>query len=68
MALPLHPQLGALAHLVERNTGSVEVSGSSPLCSTTQEKTVFHGTVFLFVLFTLVLFIEKPNNVKIFAY
>lgn len=25
---------GALAHLVERNTGSVEVSGSSPLCST----------------------------------
>ena len=35
MALPLHPQFGALAHLVERNTGSVEVSGSSPLCSTT---------------------------------
>ena len=28
------PQFGALAHLVERNTGSVEVSGSSPLCST----------------------------------
>ena len=28
---------GALAHLVERNTGSVEVSGSSPLCSTRQE-------------------------------
>lgn len=25
---------GVLAHLVERNTGSVEVSGSSPLCST----------------------------------
>ena len=35
MALLLHPQIGALAHLVERNTGSVEVSGSSPLCSTT---------------------------------
>ena len=34
MALPLQPQIGALAHLVERNTGSVEVSGSSPLCST----------------------------------
>lgn len=34
MVLPLHPQIGALAHLVERNTGSVEVSGSSPLCST----------------------------------
>ena len=32
MVLPLHPQIGALAHLVERNTGSVEVSGSSPLC------------------------------------
>lgn len=29
---------GALAHLVERNTGSVEVSGSSPLCSTTTSK------------------------------
>ena len=25
---------GVLAHLVERNTGSVEVSGSSPLCAT----------------------------------
>lgn len=25
---------GVLAHLVERNTGSVEVSGSSPLYST----------------------------------
>ena len=36
MALPLQPQNGALAHLVERNTGSVEVSGSSPLCSTTR--------------------------------
>lgn len=36
MVLPLHPQIGALAHLVERNTGSVEVSGSSPLCSTTR--------------------------------
>lgn len=28
------PEKGVLAHLVERNTGSVEVSGSSPLCST----------------------------------
>ena len=27
-------QFGVLAHLVERNTGSVEVSGSSPLYST----------------------------------
>ncbi len=34
MVLPLQSQFGALAHLVERNTGSVEVSGSSPLCST----------------------------------
>lgn len=30
------PEKGVLAHLVERNTGSVEVSGSSPLCSTTE--------------------------------
>ena len=29
-------QIGVLAHLVERNTGSVEVSGSSPLYSTPQ--------------------------------
>lgn len=28
---------GVLAHLVERNTGSVEVSGSSPLYSTPQD-------------------------------
>ena len=27
---------GALAHLVERNTGSVEVSSSSLLCSTSR--------------------------------
>lgn len=32
--LNLHRRKGVLAHLVERNTGSVEVSGSSPLCST----------------------------------
>ena len=35
------PQLrkqGVLAHLVERDTGSVEVSGSSPLYSTNEEK------------------------------
>ena len=31
---------GALAHLVERNTGSVEVSGSSPLCSTVADSQV----------------------------
>ena len=48
MALPLHPQFGALAHLVERNTGSVEVSGSSPLCSTTREVTVLYRMVSLF--------------------
>ena len=29
---------GVLAHLVERNTGSVEVSGSSPLYSTTKKR------------------------------
>lgn len=34
--LNLHWRKGVLAHLVERNTGSVEVSGSSPLCSTTE--------------------------------
>ena len=39
MVLILHPQFGALAHLVERNTGSVEVSGSSPLCSTSRTQT-----------------------------
>lgn len=35
-ALPLQRKItnGVLAHLVERNTGSVEVSGSSPLYST----------------------------------
>lgn len=32
--LNLQRRKGVLAHLVERNTGSVEVSGSSPLCST----------------------------------
>ena len=31
-------QRGVLAHLVERNTGSVEVSGSSPLYSTKNSK------------------------------
>ena len=31
-------QGGVLAHLVERNTGSVEVSGSSPLYSTKNSK------------------------------
>lgn len=38
---------GVLAHLVERNTGSVEVSGSSPLCSTNSlkesRKVIFHS-------------------------
>ena len=30
--------LGALAQLVECHTGSVDVSGSSPLCSTIHKK------------------------------
>ncbi len=38
------PQFGALAHLVERNTGSVEVSGSSPLCSTTHNCLIGYKT------------------------
>ncbi len=37
---------GALAHLVERNTGSVEVSGSSPLCSTKKEAEWFLSASF----------------------
>ena len=32
----ISPVLGALAQLVECHTGSVDVSGSSPLCSTTK--------------------------------
>ena len=38
--------IGALAHLVERNTGSVEVSGSSPLCSTKKQATVMVACFF----------------------
>ena len=36
-------QRGVLAHLVERNTGSVEVSGSSPLYSTKNSKSTDRG-------------------------
>ena len=36
-------QRGVLAHLVERNTGSVEVSGSSPLYSTKNYKSTDRG-------------------------
>ena len=38
---------GALAHLVERNTGSVEVIGSSPICSTGKDR---HNPAGLFLL------------------
>lgn len=38
--LRLLPACGALAQLVERYTGSVEVSGSTPLCSTNSPKFV----------------------------
>ena len=48
MVLPLHPQIGALAHLVERNTGSVEVSGSSPLCSTKENKRLKFSRLFFY--------------------
>ena len=45
---------GVLAHLVERNTGSVEVSGSSPLCSTNSlkesRKVIFHSLFFVLQL------------------
>lgn len=44
--LSLHYNYGVLAHLVERNTGSVEVSGSSPLCST-NTFTANNDTLFL---------------------
>ena len=50
-------QFGVLAHLVERNTGSVEVSGSSPLYSTTpfnralEQKTTTHFCVAAFFCF-----------------
>ena len=49
MALLLHPQIGALAHLVERNTGSVEVSGSSPLCSTSGETSDWNSVACFFI-------------------
>ena len=50
MVLTLQPQIGALAHLVERNTGSVEVSGSSPLCSTNlaEGQTVTSSLLFVY--------------------
>ena len=39
----IHLALGALAQLVECHTGSVDVSGSSPLCSTNKDPTfVYH--------------------------
>ena len=47
---------GALAQLGERYTGSVEVSGSSPLCSTTRKPLIFKG---FFIYF------KKVSNVKI---
>ena len=39
-------QIGVLAHLVERNTGSVEVSGSSPLYSTNKKNATLIGLRF----------------------
>ena len=41
---------GVLAHLVERTTGSVEVSGSSPLCSTTKKRDL-DWFAFFFVIY-----------------
>ena len=43
-------QRGVLAHLVERNTGSVEVSGSSPLYSTTKKRDL-DWFAFFFVIY-----------------
>ncbi len=43
-------QFGALAQLGERNTGSVEVSGSIPLGSTKQKNPASKGAGFLFGL------------------
>lgn len=45
-------QYGALAQLGERYTGSVEVSGSIPLCSTKQKACNYVGyKLFFFLLF-----------------
>ena len=45
--IPLAPQIGVLAHLVERNVRNVKVGGSSPPCST--KKTSFRAS-FAFAL------------------
>ncbi len=50
---------GALAHLVERNTGSVEVSGSSPLCSTKKRGRVFF--ICLFFCLYAITSVRTPN-------
>ena len=64
---------GVLAHLVERNTGSVEVSGSSPLCSTNSlkesRKAIFHS-LFLYYNYcrspTTLLIINRLQKVWLF--
>ena len=64
---------GVLAHLVERNTGSVEVSGSSPLCSTNSLKesrnVIFHS-LFLYYNYcrspTTLLIINRLPEVWLF--
>ncbi len=45
--------IGALAHLVERNTGSVEVSGSSPLCST-KKASNHHGCLLFLCPYSII--------------
>jgi hypothetical protein len=40
---------GALAQLGERYTGSVEVSGSSPLCSTKGKPSDVPGVFYIFI-------------------
>ena len=41
---------GALAQLGARNTGSVEVRGSNPLCSTIRTKHLFRGAFFVLMV------------------
>ncbi len=64
---------GVLAHLVERNTGSVEVSGSSPLCSTNslKESRKVISTLFFYYNYyrspTTLLIINRLQKVWLFS-
>ena len=58
---------GVLAQLVERYTGSVEVSGSNPLCSTSPnlKRTPFERTVLGFFFFFF--FCCRPILIRYFS-